>query len=296
MHEQDARVKTLRLSLILLPVVVATGCGTTRWSDTRRTATEQLLVTDAVDQAVQQIRFEALAGQDIYFDDSYLDATVDRDYVISSIRQHLLASGCVLKEKREDATYVVEARAGAVGTDRHDLLYGLPATNIPTFVPVPGIPTSLPEIPLAKRTNQIGVAKLAVFAYHRETGQRVWQSGLVQQTSRAKDFWFLGAGPFQKRSDREGTLFAGQRIKNPLVRRTPDVRGPSGVDLTAEATFIDRSSRVAAQPKARRPGTSAPAGSNAQAGSNAPSGSSPAPTGTAGPPAGQPLPPVDEVR
>lgn len=239
---------TSRHAVLLLTIVASMGCGTTKWSDTQRTATEQLLVSDAIDRAVQKMNFELLFGKKVFFDPTYLGDTVDRDYLVSSIRQHLLASGCVLTANRQEADYVVEARAGAVGTDRHDLLYGLPATNLPSFGPLAGVPTSLPEIPLAKRTDQTGVAKLAVFAYERQTGRRVWQSGLVRHTSRAKDIWFLGAGPFQKRSDRDGTLFAGQRIRNPLVRRTPDVDSSPAVDVTAEAHFLDRPIHVASQP------------------------------------------------
>ena len=235
---------------LLLISGVLPGCGTTRWTDTGRTATEQLLISDAVDRAVQGIDFHALRGRDVYFEDSFLTGVVDQDYVVSSLRQHLLASGCILKEQREEATFVVEARAGAVGTDRHDLLYGMPATTIPSFVAVTWMPTSIPEIPLVKRTDQMGVAKLAVFAYHRESGTPIWQSGVSSESSTAKDFWVLGAGPFQKGTIYDGTAFAGQTIRNPLVRRTPDVNGNDlpQVDLTAEMTFRNASPPAAEPP------------------------------------------------
>jgi len=244
----------------LLLATLLAGCGTTRWTDTRRTATEQLLISDAIDRAVQQIDFHQLAGADVYFDDSYLSTAVDQDYVISSLRQHLLASGCVLKEKREDARYVVEARAGAIGTDRHDLLYGLPATNLPTLVPIPGVPTALPEIAVVKRTDQLGVAKLAVFAYDRTTGESVWQSGVSSTNSAAKDFWVLGMGPIQRGTIYDGTAFAGQKLHNPLVRRTPHIgrRHPS-VPVTAEASFRSIAPQVARRSDAPKTDHAAPA-------------------------------------
>jgi hypothetical protein len=62
---------------------VLIGCGTTRMSDTQRTATEQLLISNAVDQAVSQIDFRPLAGKRVYFDAQYLDGTVDKGYVVS---------------------------------------------------------------------------------------------------------------------------------------------------------------------------------------------------------------------
>jgi hypothetical protein len=125
--------------LVLLAVV---GCGTTRITDTQRTATEQLLVSNAVDQTVSQMDFRHLSGKMVYFDPQYLDGTVDRGYVVSSLRQHLLACGCVLQEDRNKATYVVEARSGGVGTDRHAVMIGVPQMNVPTLVP--GQPSSIP--------------------------------------------------------------------------------------------------------------------------------------------------------
>jgi hypothetical protein len=178
------------------------GCGTTHVTDTSRTATEQLLISNSIDQAVSEVDVSSLAGRPVFFEDKYLDGVVDKGYLISSLRQHLLANGCHLVEDRAKATYVVEARAGAVGTDRSEVLYGVPQLNVPSVVP--GQPSgSIPEIPLAKKTNRRGVAKVAVFCYNRQTGQPVWQSGVVQKVSTARDRWVLGAGPFVK-----GTLYA----------------------------------------------------------------------------------------
>jgi Family of unknown function (DUF6655) len=182
---------------VALVVLALTGCGTTRSTDSLRTATEQLLISDAIDRAVQTIDFNPLAGQTVYLDDSKLDGVVDKNYLVSTLRQHLLASGCTLKDHRDDADFIVEARAGAVGTDRNDLLFGIPATNVPQILPLQGVPAAIPEVPLAKRLDQRGVAKISMFAYHRESGRPVWQSGLASRESSSNDVWLFGAGPFQ---------------------------------------------------------------------------------------------------
>ncbi len=88
------------------------GCGTTRSTDTTRTATEQLLVSDAIDRAVQSMDVRALAGQTVFLDDSKLADSVDKNYLISTLRQYLLDSGCQIREKRDDADFVVEAPSG----------------------------------------------------------------------------------------------------------------------------------------------------------------------------------------
>jgi hypothetical protein len=209
------------LAAALAALLVVSGCGTTKWSDTPRTATEQLLISDAIDRAISQLDFGPLKGERIYLDTQYLNTTIDKDYLISTLRQHMLASQLTLCPQKDAADYVVEARSGAVGTSRHDLLYGVPATNLPSISPVPGAPNQIPEIPFAKRTDQMGVAKLAVFAYDNETGERVWQSGMTRVVSNAKDLWVLGAGPFQR-----GTIYSGDDdvMKVPLAFGRPRFR------------------------------------------------------------------------
>jgi hypothetical protein len=213
------------------------GCGTTRSSDTTRTATEQLLISDAVDRAIQSVNFGPLAGQTIYLDDSKLSDAVDKNYLVSTLRQHMLASGCILRDSRSDAEFIVEARAGAVGTDRNDLLFGIPATNVPQILPLQGVPAAIPEVPLAKRRDQRGVAKISMFAYQRQTGLPVWQSGLAIQESSSNDVWLFGAGPFQ-----HGTIYQEAKVANASEAKTGTAdaspsprRAP--VSLSEEATF-----------------------------------------------------------
>src|SRR5438128_3212800 len=229
-----SRYRTWRLiGLILGPgLLLAMGCGTTRMTDTQRTATEQLLISNAVDQTVSQLDFRILAGKSVYLDPQYLDNVADRGYLVSSLRQQLLACGCSLQDERSKATYVVEARSGSTGTDRHSLLLGVPQMTVPTFVP--GQPSQIPEIPLAKKTDQQGVSKIAVFAYNRVTGERLWQSGSIEAISTARDTWVLGAGPFRKGTILHGTEFAGEQIPIPSLGE----RGEHEVDARSHVVPV----------------------------------------------------------
>ncbi len=232
-----------RVMLAALVIALA-GCGTTRWSDTSRTATEQMLISDAVDRAISQIDFTALEGKDVYLDARFIFGSVDDRYIISTLRQHMLASGCVIKDKLDDATYIVEVRTGAVGTNRNDLLFGTPATQLPSIggaAPVSG--AAIPEIALFKRTSQQGVCKVAVFAYHRISGQPVWQSGTRRVDSKSRDTWVFGAGPFQSGSIYDGTKLSGEKLRVPLADTTrPERSSPnanSKVWVSQEIIFSD---------------------------------------------------------
>lgn len=210
----------LRLwAFILMAIAGAAGCGTTKWSDSPRTATEQLLVSDAVDRAISEIDFSALEECSVFLDTRFIATTLDQNYVTSTLRQHMLASGCIIKDKPEDADYVVEVRTGALGTNRNDVLLGVPATQLPNVGVLPTGAAAIPEIALSKRTSQQAVCKIAVFAYDRMSGEPVWQSGNRKVDSHAKDTWLLGTGPFQRGNIYDGTSFAGEKIRTPLARR-----------------------------------------------------------------------------
>lgn len=201
-----------RRIVVALGLVVLAGCGTTRMTDTGRAASEMLLISQAVDEAVAKVDFSPLDGQTVFLDASAVDKdVVDRGYLVSVVRQQLLAHGALLQEDRPKAAYVVEVRSGGIGTDRHSLLVGTPSVTLPAIVPgVPG--ASIPEIALVKKSDQRGVAKIGVFAYNRQTGRALWQSGTVEAVSRAQDTWVFGAGPYSRGTIRKHAELAGEPL------------------------------------------------------------------------------------
>jgi hypothetical protein len=129
---------------------------------------------------------------------------------------------------------------------------------------VQGVPAAIPEIPLAKRTSQRGVAKIAVFAYRRDTGVAVWQSGVNQVASDAKNTWVFGIGPFQSGSIFRGTAFAGREISNPLSRDGA-ARDERPVWTTKQAFFEDpQAPQIAQRTQSSESGGKQPAGSGAE--------------------------------
>lgn len=208
------------------------GCGTM----VSRTATEQLLMSDAVDRSVAHIDFRPLTGKKVFLDTRYIvpqkvTGFVSAEYVISSLRQQMLAANCLLQEKQEDAELVVEARVGALGSDLHEINYGLPASQAlgaasTVATGVPAMPL-LPEISFARKNDFLAAAKVGAFAYDRETKEPVWQSGLSQGRSDAHASWVLGAGPFERGSMHKETMFAGAPLRRLLRTRArqaePDV-------------------------------------------------------------------------
>ena len=205
--------------VVMALLLVIAGCGTT----TKRVATEQLLMSDAVDQAIAKIDFQHIANQRVYLDTSYIKPVksqgfVNSLYVISSIRQQLAAAGCKIQDSRADADIIVEPRIGTLGADGHEVTFGIPKTggiSAAASVLAGNPATALPEISFAQSNAQSGVAKIYVFAYERQSKEPVWQSGVAKAESNSSSTWVLGAGPIQRGSIYQQTRFAGRRL-NPV--------------------------------------------------------------------------------
>ncbi|MCA9263129.1 MAG: hypothetical protein KDA60_04750 [Planctomycetales bacterium] len=208
-------------SLLACLLPIALGCGSLK----SQIATEQLLVADAIEQSVDQFDFRDLAGANVFLDTSYMGKAshgiLTVDYIRSALRQRMLTAGCYLQDSKDTADYIVEARISALGTDGHEINYGVPAsralsTTASIFTSSPVVP-ALPEVSLARKDERTASVQLHLFAYHRDTMQPVWQPDVALAHSRARSTWVLGAGPFQRGSIYEKTRFAGKPIDTPDI-------------------------------------------------------------------------------
>lgn len=231
-----AWLQWLRVIIFILPLLAFAGCGSTK----SYTATEQLLMSDAVDATVAKLDFSPLSGKQVFLDSTYLKTVkspllIDSDYVISSLRQQMVGAGVYLVEAREDADLIAEARLGALGLDGHTVTYGVPASSSlagasAAIANTPILPI-LPEISFARREAKTGAAKLAVFAYERDSHEPYWQSGIAKASSNARDTWVLGVGPWQK-----GTIYDRTRFAGGIVAGT-DLLDAADKDVRSSAAF-----------------------------------------------------------
>lgn len=169
--------------LTLAGVISVTGCRTTvRITDTPQSGSQQLLLNGSVDAAVRCVEFAPLASQSVYLDAVKLESVGD-GYLIYRIREEMALSGVRLAETREEADVIVEAGLAAYGTDSHNAILGVTETD------------RLPELNIAVRDMQFGVAKLSMFAYERESGAMIWHSGPKRVDGYQRIRKVLGVGP-----------------------------------------------------------------------------------------------------
>jgi hypothetical protein len=174
--------------------LLMSGCATTKESDTARTGIEQLLISSAIDQALDKVDLAPIRGAKVYLEEKYLDC-VDKNYVIVSLEQRIMRSGCTLVDKAEDADVVMHVTSGGVGTDRQEKYVGVSEIPLP-----PPSPISIPQVSLLSRTRANGTAKLRVVAYDVKTRLPVLNGDAVLARSDFKSWKVLGAGPVESGS------------------------------------------------------------------------------------------------
>lgn len=183
-----------RAWLVLACGALLSGCATTKESDTARTGIEQLLISSAVDQALDKVDLTPVRGAKVYLEEKYLDC-VDKNYVIVSLEQRLMMNGSTLAAKPEDADVIMHVSSGGVGTDRQEKYFGISEVPLP-----PPSPVSIPQVSIVSRQRANGTARLRILAFDAKTRRPVLQGGAVLARSDFKSWKVLGAGPVESGS------------------------------------------------------------------------------------------------
>ncbi len=158
--------------MVIAALGVLAGCTTDRETSPQRTATEQLMLSTAADRAAEQLTFGMPKGTKVFVDSTNFDA-YDGKYAIAKIRSRVLESGANLINEKEQADAILEIRSGALSTDDHTFIVGIPSFQIP--IPFAGELT-FPELALFKKGTEKGVAKFAAVGYDAKTGALIHSS------------------------------------------------------------------------------------------------------------------------
>lgn len=224
-------------TLGLIAVATLLGCTSARTTNTARTAREQLLLSNAVDQSLAKIDFTAFQGTNLYIEEKYLEC-VDKGYIVGSLRHQAMVSGAHLATKPEEADIVLELRSGAIGTDTADSYLGVPEVVLPGLI-------TLPEVRLITRNNQSAVAKLGIVAYDAKTKQLLGHGGVSSSLSKDNNWYVLGIGPYQNgelKSEIEKTTIrqpgqSNQPLPSYVAFETPThADSPGKLQLTGQET------------------------------------------------------------
>ena len=180
------------------------------------TATEQLLISNAVDDSLSNIDFGKFAGHNVFLEEKYMES-IDKPYILGSVRHRLMMQGVRIVDKKEDSDVTIEMRSGAVGTDSSKMFVGVPEVVVPGMV-------TIPELRVMNRDMQQATAKIGMVAYHTETGQVLGDGGVSLSQSDRNNWYVLGVGPY-----RNGSLEREIDESKDISLQTPDVEIPRQV-------------------------------------------------------------------
>jgi hypothetical protein len=196
LRDGAANAFSRRSAVVLLALA---GCATQRVTNPERTATEQFLLSEAVSEAVEPLRFDTLHGRKVYVDDRFFGVP-EKVFVLGELRARMLLSGVQIVADAEGAEIILEVRSAGVGIDRYDSILGIPAigTTAATTSAAAGVPTAgiiTPELAIVKGVKQVSFASVAFVAYWADTGEVVASSGPSLGRAWRDDWWLFGFGP-----------------------------------------------------------------------------------------------------
>ncbi len=159
-------------------LLLLSACSTMKQSAPARTASEQLLISQAADSAAEQLLLKVQPDRRAYIDTSNFEGT-DSKYAIGAIKVSLMRQGIHLVNDKAKADTIIEIRSGALSIDQSETVVGTPSTNLAVF--------RVPELSVFKSETNEGVAKFAAFAYDAKSGELLSSAGPVYGFSRRLD-------------------------------------------------------------------------------------------------------------
>jgi len=167
-----------------IATVLLMGCALEQEvSRTPRTAVEQVLLTQAVEQALVNLTVQLPEGVNVDVDATGLESgrsqlrmtNADRGaidhpsrdilYVRDIVAAELGRRGYRVSARDTESPYLVRVMAESFGTMQGSIFVGMPPVQSVL------IPFSLPELTLYKRQNQSGCARLHLDLYDNRTGE-----------------------------------------------------------------------------------------------------------------------------
>ncbi len=171
--------KTLKIIMICtLSTIFLIGCSTTqRTTQSKRTAVEQLLISESITRSLPKKPFEPLPvppGSTVTLNTSghkdRPDLTPDHDLLQEILAGWLGQQGYLIKKNNEAARYQADIIVRAIGTEENTIFFGIPPVRSQI------IPFSLPEIAAYKAKNQTGYVKFNINFFEISTGKFVGAS------------------------------------------------------------------------------------------------------------------------
>ncbi len=158
------RTLIIRVLFIIDLLLTLSSCTHTyQFTYTKKSGIEQLLVTKAIDEAVQKMTID-LKGSKVFVDVACLMKD-EQSYIKKAFTHWFLEFGVSITDYPWDADYIVSVLVRVAGTDGDQSFLGVPSIPIPLAM---GITT--PALTVFSQINQEGRVTMEVMVYSAERG------------------------------------------------------------------------------------------------------------------------------
>jgi hypothetical protein len=192
---------------VLLSIVLA-GCSSRTVSNTPRTAVEQMLLSAAVDAALEKFELPQAKDKKVYVDLTNLKGT-GSEYMKVAVRGRFAQIGATLTDNADDADLTAEVASGCLGTEYKSFLIGIPS------MPIPGSSVPTPEASVFRTAEQTGIMKFLIFVHAK--GRFVALNQYYAKADREESF-FLWFRSQQKDEIRESWEKADAKLKQEAIQ------------------------------------------------------------------------------
>ena len=194
----------MRYITLIVLMVILSGCSTRTVSNTPRTAIEQMLLSTAVDAALEKFELDEARGKKVYIDLANLSGP-DSAYMKVAVRGRFAEIGAILASTADDADLTAEVASGCLGTEYKSFIIGIPS------IPVPGSGIPTPEASVFRSVEQTGIMKFLIFVHAK--GKFVALEQYYAKSDREESF-FLWHRSQQKDNIRESWEKADAKISH----------------------------------------------------------------------------------
>lgn len=164
----------MAIAFLCWMVLILSGCSAAREQTVSpRGAIEQLLLSHSVERSLAHLRIALLEDATVFLEIEGLPP--DLGYVKTMVAEQLGLQQGQIREKKDEAQYLVQVIVHSMGTEQAQTMVGMPEIQAGFF------PIATPELALYKVERQRGYVRLSLAVYETATGKlRVstpWRAG-----------------------------------------------------------------------------------------------------------------------
>ena len=150
-------MKKLLPIFLVAVLVVLSACSAPHMTKTGRSAVEEALTCDAIEEALSKADISAYHGKKVYMDYSYLAPQVHKELVMAYMEHLCAGNSMIIVKESAKSDVIFQLFCGVLATDVEKFLIGSPTCPVP--IPDTDINIVVPEIPLLMKHTRSAHAR-----------------------------------------------------------------------------------------------------------------------------------------